>query len=100
MFIPERGDTWGTSVLENSNRHQERRMSRFAMRLLTLAMYATALAAVPMVTPVKAATASGKEIKKHKKRIHNSASIAAPKSSSPFPPMYDDPDRKAAGGGY
>jgi hypothetical protein len=75
-------------------------MSRFAIRLLTLAMYATALMAVPMVTPVKAATEGSKEIKKHKKRIHNSASIAAPKSSSPFPSLYDDPDRKPAGGGY
>jgi hypothetical protein len=75
-------------------------MSRFAIRLLTLAMYAATLVAVPMVTPAKAATDSSKEMKKHKKKIHSSASVGAPKSSSPFPSMYDDPDRKAAGGGY
>ena len=33
-------------------------MSRFAIRLLTLATYATALAVVPTVTPAKAETAA------------------------------------------
>ena len=76
-------------------------MRKFAIRLLTLAVYATALVVVPTVTPAKAATDSSKQMKKHKKKIHSSAGVAAPKSSgSAWPSMYDDPDRKAAGGGY
>jgi hypothetical protein len=42
MLVPERGDISGTSVLEGSNRQQEKRMSKFAIRLLTLAMYGDA----------------------------------------------------------
>jgi len=52
-------------------------MSGFAIRLLILAMSATALAVTPMVTPAKAETSSSKHIKKHKK-IHRS-------------PTYNDP---------
>ena len=53
-------------------------MSKFAIRLLTLAMYITALVAVPLVTPAKAAGGGGggpsppaegsKEVKKAKKK--------------------------------
>jgi hypothetical protein len=75
-------------------------MSNFAIRLLTLAMYAATLVVVPIVTPAKAATDSSKEMKRHKKKIHSGVNVGASKSSSPFPSMYDDPDRKAAGGGY
>ena len=76
-------------------------MSRFAIRLLTLAMYATALVAVPMVTPARAAADSSKQMKKHKQKIHRSpgtANAGSP-SANPFPPMDQDPDRKAGGGG-
>lgn len=75
-------------------------MSKFAIGLLTLAVYATALVAVPMVTPARAAADSSKQMKKHKK-IHRSPGIANAKSPSanPFPPMDEDPDRKAGGGG-
>ena len=76
-------------------------MSKFAIRLLTLTMYATALVAAPMVTPARAAADSSKEIKKHKKKIHRSPGIdnARSPSANPFPPMDEDPDRKAGGGG-
>jgi hypothetical protein len=74
-------------------------MSKFAIRLLTLAMYATALVAVPMVTPAKAAADSSKVVKK-KKNAGNLRINTAKPSSSAWPPMYDDPDRKASGGGY
>ncbi len=76
-------------------------MSKSAIGLLTLAVYATSLVAVPMVTPAKAAAESSKQIKKHKK-IHGNPGIANVRSPSanPFPPMGEDPDRKAAGGGY
>lgn len=75
-------------------------MSKSAIRLLTLATYASALVVVPMVTPAKAVTNSS-EIEKNKKKIQNGPGVSDPRSSSPSwpPPMYDDPDRKAAGGG-
>ena len=75
-------------------------MSRFAIRLLTLAMYATALVTVPMVTPAKAAADSSKQMKKNsnnkKKTLNN------PSAYDPWSPSHanEDPDRKAAGGGY
>src|ERR1700692_2450777 len=47
--------------------HRERRMSKLAIRLLTLAMYATALAAAPMVTSSNAAAETSKAVKKKKK---------------------------------
>ena len=99
-------------------------MSKFAIRLLTLAMYATALVVVPMVAPAKAATNSSKQIKKHKKRIRNSFGLSDPWSAGQArpvtrpsrpaggvcpgiarsfecgtwpPPMEDDPDRKVSG---
>ena len=87
----------GTGLL-----YQERRMSKFAIRLLTLTLYATALVVVPMVTPAKAATNSSKEIKKKKKMTYRSPRItnARSPSSNPFSSnMYDDFDRKNAGGG-
>ncbi len=97
-------------------------MSKFAIRLLTLAIYAAALAAVPAVTPAKAGTSSSRHIKKHKKQSSPrfsdpwSAGRAWPvtRPSSPAgpvcpgiarsfecktwpPPMEDDPDRKISG---
>ncbi|MGZ5871196.1 MAG: hypothetical protein ACXWKP_03685 [Bradyrhizobium sp.] len=72
-------------------------MSKFAIRLLTLALYATALMVVPMVTPAKAAAESSKHVKK-KKPTGNSSSIGYPKSSNPAPSNnpYDEPDRKVS----
>jgi hypothetical protein len=97
-------------------------MSKFAIRLLTLAMYGTALVVVPMVTPAKAETSSSKHIKKHKKqrspgfrdpwsagqagpvtRPSSQAIDVCPGNARSFecktwpPPMYDDPDRKVSG---
>ena len=93
-------------------------MSKFAIRLLTLAVYTTMPALVPMVTPAKAATSSSKHLKKHKRQ--KSAGIGDPRSAGQAwpvagpssqadvcpgigrgidckmwpPPMYDDPDRR------
>jgi hypothetical protein len=96
-------------------------MSKFAIRLLTLAIYATALVLVPTVTPAKAETSSSRHLKKHKKKSHGfsvprSAGLAWPVSRPSSqtgavcpgiarsfecgtwpPPMYDDPDRKVSG---
>jgi hypothetical protein len=75
-------------------------MNKLAIRLLTLAMYATALVVVPMVTPAKAATNSSKEIKKKKKMTNRSPATGDPRSANPFSSnMYDDFDRRNAGGG-
>ncbi|MGB9114198.1 hypothetical protein [Bradyrhizobium sp.] len=74
-------------------------MSGFAMRLLILAMYATALGMVPVATPAKAVTNGSKEIKKHKKMTQRSPAIHDRRSDNPFPPMDEDPDRRAGGGG-
>jgi hypothetical protein len=99
-------------------------MSKFAIRLLTLAMYGTALAVVPMVTPAKAATNSSKQVKKQQRRIQRSpvfsnpwsagqawpvarpssaAGGACPGNGRSFdcrvwpPPFEDDPDRRVSG---
>jgi len=94
-------------------------MSKFAIRLLTLAMYATALVVVPMVTPAKAEASSSRHLKKHKKqkslgfsdpwstgqaspvtRPSSQADAVCPGIARSFecrtwpPPMYDDPDRR------
>jgi len=97
-------------------------MSKFAIRLLTLAMYGTALVVVPMDTPAKAETSSSKHIKTHKKqkrlgfrdpwpagqawpvtRPSSQGGDVCPGNARSFecrtwpPPMYDDPDRKVSG---
>ena len=76
-------------------------MSKSTIRLLTLAIYATALVVVPMVTPAKPAADSREETEKNKKKIQKSPGVSDPRSSSPAwpPPMYDDPDRRNGGGG-
>jgi hypothetical protein len=72
-------------------------MSKFAIRLLTLAMYATALVVVPIATA--SAAADSKQLKKNsnKKKTLNS-----PGAYDPWSPNHanEDPDRKPAGGGY
>ena len=71
-------------------------MRKFPIRLLMLVICATALVAVPMVTPVQAATNSGKHVKK--KRIHTNAGIDNPGSSNQAPSNnpYDTPERKVS----
>jgi hypothetical protein len=97
-------------------------MSKIAIRLLTLATYATALVVVPMVIPVKAETSSSsRHMKKHKKqrspgfnnpwsagqawpatRPSSQAGAVCPGIARGFecktwpPPMEDDPDRKVS----
>jgi hypothetical protein len=72
-------------------------MIRFAVRLLTLGLFAAALGAVPVIAPVKAATDASTAVKKkHKKMSPAGSEAQAPKSSSSqYPPnMADDPNRK------
>jgi hypothetical protein len=97
-------------------------MSRFAIRLLTLAVYATALALVPTVTSAKAETSSSKHLKKHQKqkrpgfghrwsagqpwpvaRPPSPAGLVCPGMGRSFdcrvwpPPFDEDPDQKISG---
>ncbi len=99
-------------------------MSKFAIRVLTLAIYATPLMVVPMVTPAEAAASGGRHIKKHKRNIHSGPGFGDPWSAGQArpvirpssqsggvcpgnargidcrtwpPPMEDDPDRKVSG---
>ncbi|MGC1559764.1 MAG: hypothetical protein WA820_07955 [Bradyrhizobium sp.] len=75
-------------------------MRKFAIRLLTLALYATASVAIPLVAPARAATEGTHTKKKHQK-IRPASSSTAPRISNETPRNYsDDPDRRAAGGGY
>ena len=76
-------------------------MSKSAVGLLTLALYATALVVAPMVTPAKAATNGSGETGKNKKKVQKSLGVGDSRSSNPAwpPPMYDDFDRKNGGGG-
>ncbi len=76
-------------------------MIKSATWFLTLSACAVALAPIPTVTSVKAGPYKSAEIEKKKKEIPNRTGINDPRSSSPAwpPPMYDDPDRKAAAGG-
>jgi hypothetical protein len=87
-------------------------MSKSATWLLTLAIYATALVIVPMVTSAKAATNSSEE-EKAKKKVQTSPGFSDPRSDGRAgatcsrgidcekwpPPITDDPDRKAGGAG-
>ena len=99
-------------------------MGKFAIRLLSLAMYATSLPVIPMITPAKAETSSIKHAKKqHRKNIQWSPGSSDPRSANawivtaPFsqagpicpglargidcrtfpPPIDEDPDRKKGG---
>ena len=74
-------------------------MTRITLRLLILTVFAVGSAAVPIVAPAKAAT-DGTVKKKHKRAHPASAQMRAPAATS-YPRDYsEDPDRKAAGGGY
>jgi hypothetical protein len=72
-------------------------MSKFAIRLLTLAMYATALVVVPMATASAAA-----DSKQMKKNSNKKKTLNSPSAHDPWSPNHanEDPDRKPAGGGY
>jgi hypothetical protein len=74
-------------------------MRKLAIRLLTLTIYCAPLIMIPVVSPANAATNGNKHMKKHAK-VQRAPVVQSGKSPNPFPPMNEDPDRKAAGGGY
>ena len=74
-------------------------MTRFSIRLLTLACFAVALAAVSMNTPANAAADSSAAVKKKHTKLHPAGQMQAPAASQYPRNMSEDPGRKA-GGGY
>jgi hypothetical protein len=102
-------------------------MSKFAIRLPTLVMYATPLPAISMIAPAQAETSSSKNIKQqHRKNIQWSPGVSDTWSAGQAwpgtglssqagpvcpgiarsidcriwpPPIDEDPDRKRGGGG-
>ena len=58
-------------------------MGKFAIRLLSLAMYATSLPVIPMITPAQAKTSSTKHTKKqHRTYIQRSPGFSDPRSAA------------------
>ena len=78
-------------------------MVKFAIRLLALAILATPLAALPVITQANAATTNNKHVKKHARAAQPAQSARDP-GRNPFASKYeDDEDRRRAnsgGGGY
>ncbi len=73
-------------------------MKKFAIRLLTLAMFATPLTAIPKVFPAEAATNNKTHVKKHARKIQR-APVVQNANKGSFPSYEDDFDRRNAGGG-
>jgi hypothetical protein len=72
-----------------------------AIRFLALTICVTPLAAFAVVSPVNAETSNGNHVKKHAKKPQRAPVVNNARSSNPgYPSTYEDPDRKAAGGGY
>jgi hypothetical protein len=78
--------------------HGEKRMKNFTIRLLTLAMLATPLTAIPRVSPADAATNGKTHVKKHTRQIQR-APAAQNANKSQYPSYENDFDRRNAGGG-
>jgi hypothetical protein len=74
-------------------RRVEKRMTRFTIRLLALA-----LVAIPVVSSADAATNDKIHVKKHAKKPQQAPIVNNARSSNPrYPSTYEDPDRKAGG---
>src|SRR3979411_3480469 len=85
--------------------NQERRMSKFAIRLLTLAMFSMALIAVPLLTTAHAAGGDNpappaSDSSKEKKKKNKSSSIDDPKfiegNRAAYSTIYDRNDYATA----
>jgi hypothetical protein len=72
-------------------------MRKFVIGLLTLVIYTTVMVAIPVISPASAATDGTRHAKKHKKHIQQGPSVSKSQNQG-YPP--EDPDRKAAAGGY
>ena len=73
-------------------------MLKLGIRLFPLTICAAALLAVPLASPANAA-GNGAETAKAQKKTQRHVSVSDRKDPTWPPPMYDDFDRKAAGGG-
>jgi hypothetical protein len=68
-------------------------MTKFTIRLLTLAICVTPLVALPVITHANAATSEDKPAKKHPKKVQGAQATQDAKFKSPF----SEEERKAAG---
>jgi hypothetical protein len=76
-------------------------MRTFAIGFLALTIYVMPLVALAVVSPANAATSDGKHVKKHAKKSQRAPVVNNARSLNPgYPSTYEDPDRKAAAGGY
>jgi hypothetical protein len=93
MFDPMRCGTLRQEVLIHFGKT---RMSKFAIRLLTLAVFATSLTVAPLISPANAAADSTKPTKKkHKTMSTRGSQMEVPRTSTQtIRNMSDDPDRK------
>jgi hypothetical protein len=74
-------------------------MTKFAVRLLTLAIYAAALVALPAITSANAVTSHGKHTRKHVRMVQRAPAVRDA-GRNPFTSNYgEDFDRKNTGGG-
>jgi hypothetical protein len=72
-------------------------MNKSAIRLLVLAMFATTIAAVPVLVPAKAATDGSATKKKHKRATSAGSEAQTPRTSTQSPPnMSEDPNRRVS----
>jgi hypothetical protein len=101
MFARQWCDIKGIEV-DFAVRHRptagEKRMKKFTIRLLTLAIFATPLTVIPRISPADAATNGKTHVKKHAKRIQRAPAVQNANKSS-FPSYENDFDRRNAGGG-
>jgi hypothetical protein len=77
-------------------------MTKFSIRILALAIYATPLVTLPMVTQTNAATEDSKPVKKHAKKVQRAPAAQDPYKSPFASKPEDDFERRnsAGGGGY
>jgi multisubunit Na+/H+ antiporter MnhG subunit len=86
---------WGAIMGLRAIGLREKRMIKFAIRLLALAILAT----LPVITHANAATSHSKHLKKHARTVQHAPAAQDP-NKNPFSSNYgDDFDRKNAGGG-
>jgi len=73
-------------------------MTKFTVRLLALAIFATPMMAVAAISPANAATNDSKHVKKHTRKVQRAPAVKDANKSL-FPSYENDFDRKNAGGG-
>jgi hypothetical protein len=90
---------WGATMGLRAIGLREKRMIKFAIRLLALAILTTPLAALPIITHADAATSHSKRLKKHVRTVQHAPAVQDPYKNPFSSNNGEDFDRKNAGGG-